>query len=41
VESVLQHPEVVASYLGTTAGVIARSGATQWGDDPGERDVPG
>lgn len=36
VETVLHHPEVVASYLGTTAGVIARSGATQWGGDRGE-----
>jgi len=30
VQAVLHHPEVVASYLGTTAGVIARSGATGW-----------
>lgn len=30
VDFVLHHPEVVASYLGTTAGVIARSGASGW-----------
>lgn len=35
-QSVLHHPEVVASYLGVTAGVIARSGASGW-DDGGEQ----
>ena len=30
VDFVLHHPEVVGSYLGTTAGVIARSGEAGW-----------
>lgn len=33
VDFVLHHPEVVASYLGATAGVIARSGTTAWGSE--------
>ena len=36
VESVLHHPEVVASYLGTTAGVIARSGSVGWDEGSGD-----
>jgi len=35
VASVLNDPRVVASYLGVTAGVIARSGTNAWGDDSG------